>query len=365
MTDVAIRSFSSVAGTLTATEPTGAQSGDVLIALCMHANSDIVFIGPAGWTNFNSSDNAIGPSEINAYSITRGASAPGYTFSGPPASNSRITIYALTGVNTITPIDDTSGSNEDADSTPPTGDITTTRDGEIILVAIAIDSGAAVVNSVPSGFTLDTGSGTRATASMLQSTAGHYTGNWTLSAVAGSASIVIALKNKSHAKSTSGTAGSVSGTIAKSTRKVARGIAGTISGIMTFGNTFLKSLTGTCGSLSGALAKRSFKAFSGTVGLLSATLDTLQSSGSIFVKSVNGSINSISGTISRRINKSLTGSTGSLFGVGAKNFTQLISGSFTMSGQVSTLISSFRNKRMKAGKVVSVIMRGGNTKRWQ
>lgn len=149
-----------------------------------------------------------------------------------------------------------------------------------------------------------------------------------------------------YTQSNAGTTGTLSGSLIKKTKKAFTGASGSLSGTFSGSRVLLKSLSGTAGAVSGALTRQAGKL-------------------------ATGSITSASGTVSKAISKTVSGTAGALTGL----LTYFKTNSYTisLSGVVGDLLGStdidrgsWRNRRLKAGSaIVSVIMRGGNTKRWQ
>lgn len=149
-----------------------------------------------------------------------------------------------------------------------------------------------------------------------------------------------------YTQANAGTTGTLSGSLIKKTKKAFAGASGSLSGTFSGSRVLLKSLSGTAGAVSGALTKQAGKL-------------------------ATGSITSASGTVSKAISKTVSGTAGALTGL----LTYFKTNSYTisLSGVVGDLLGStdidrgsWRNRRLKAGSaIISVIMRGGNTKRWQ
>lgn len=136
---VAYRTISTLAnnggtGTLTLTEPSGAVSGDLLIA-CIANRGTVNPIGlPSGWTQIErvfvsntATNNNARPSLLMAY-IERGGTAPSFAFTG--FNNVAIGyVVRLDGHDTLSPIDvSTSLLSDSVITTHSTGAITPTRD---------------------------------------------------------------------------------------------------------------------------------------------------------------------------------------------------------------------------------------------
>lgn len=78
---IAFRS-ASFANSMTGTEPTGAASGDLLVAV---VSADNPATGPAGWTQIGSTLTSTGGIAGNIWGIIRGGSAPSYVWAGGSA----------------------------------------------------------------------------------------------------------------------------------------------------------------------------------------------------------------------------------------------------------------------------------------
>lgn len=179
---VAFRSASDQFGTgtdITATEPSGAAQGDILIAMIVAGATATVTI-PSGWTQLYTE----GPNQMRyvACWIARGASAPSYTFTLSTSVFRQVTVWAFSGGDTTTPFSgQAAGSVINTTNVDPPSATPGTVDG--MALAIAGHWGGANPFVPPSGYTLrgntglsDIGGATKALSSTAAEDPGTFTG---------------------------------------------------------------------------------------------------------------------------------------------------------------------------------------------
>lgn len=174
-----IWAWSSVAGNLTCTEPTGTVEGDLLIAICLHAASATAWTGPSGWTEIGQTSAA--GNSASAWYIVRGASAPDLTWGGPGASNSRITVITINAYDSSNIVDSFNSGTSVGTATPTCPSGTSAVKDSIFLTGIACQSGVATVSADPASYANLVGSGTRRVDWVKKATAGTISGEtWTI-----------------------------------------------------------------------------------------------------------------------------------------------------------------------------------------
>lgn len=109
---IAFRALSTAVG-FTGSEPTGTAQGDFLIALATTLGPSAP-TGPAGWVQRGTTRSITGPYYGNIWTITRGASAPSYTWGGG-GSTDRLLIAAYSGGGDYL----TSGDSADGSAVSP------------------------------------------------------------------------------------------------------------------------------------------------------------------------------------------------------------------------------------------------------
>lgn len=145
---------SHVNGTLTATEPAGTASGDVLIACLDEAGGVTAHTGPAGWTPLEQSNYAtLNVNRGSVWFILRGGSAPSLTWSGPLAVLTDIDIFTYRGSDQTTPIDVHTSAVRASSTTPLSPSVTTNIANDVLLAILFNEEANSTVVTQPSGMT--------------------------------------------------------------------------------------------------------------------------------------------------------------------------------------------------------------------
>ena len=166
----------------TGNEPSGAASGDVLIA-SVTTSSGSAHVGPSGWTQIGTTrDDSTWMHSV--WRITRGGSAPDLTWSAGGAIQ-RVNMIAIRGAD-ASPIDD---SDQSTNSVSPSVDASVTN---TMLVSVHLD--LAATQPAPSGMTLRSGAAFWGQLATEAISATGATGTRTWAGGAGHSSFSILLK---------------------------------------------------------------------------------------------------------------------------------------------------------------------------
>jgi Inosine-uridine preferring nucleoside hydrolase/Purple acid Phosphatase, N-terminal domain len=144
--------------TLTLTAPSGAQSGDVLIASLgfgrSGASSQPLLTAPSGWT-LVSRTNQGADGSLAVYSHVFAAGESSYTWNTNVAVGGTAFLAAYGGVDTANPIDVSKGQTVKKSQTIPAPSVTTTMAGETLVAGYFANRGGATSTTwtAPSGMT--------------------------------------------------------------------------------------------------------------------------------------------------------------------------------------------------------------------
>lgn len=134
------------------TDPSGAASGDFLIAIVRTAGGASALTRPAGWTSLFNGTSADGDFDYDICWITRGGSAPDLAWTWTGSVAYAIHIVRISGVN-ATPVDAISALSSVASGAPNPPSITVGDANALVLVLMIdfFDSGSQF--SVPATYT--------------------------------------------------------------------------------------------------------------------------------------------------------------------------------------------------------------------
>lgn len=185
---------------LAATVPSGAGTGDLLVAVICNKFSEAPSVIPSGWAEIT-----LAGSRLFAYWIASPPSPPAtYTWTFPNSSRAAINttciMARISGADTTTPIDAVGETLESSD-TPTCADVTTTLDATLLLRIMGVPSGNTNVDTgEPAGTTLvkidnaASGTGSAGLATEEQESAGATgTADYSISSVVPNAAATVAI----------------------------------------------------------------------------------------------------------------------------------------------------------------------------
>lgn len=143
---------SHVNGTLTATEPTGTASGDVMVA-CLDENGGVTaHTGPVGWTQLEQSTYGTA-NRGSIWFILRGGSAPSLSWTGPLAALVDIDIFTYRGSDQTTPIDVHTSAVRASSTTPLSPSVTTNVANDLLMAILLNEALNSSTVTQPTGMT--------------------------------------------------------------------------------------------------------------------------------------------------------------------------------------------------------------------